>query len=58
MSNDYPRKVKAKVTRTVTQMVICNLNKDGTIDEVLDIHDEIEIHDETVDNIVEVLNYH
>jgi hypothetical protein len=36
------QKVKAKITRTVTEVVICMLDHDGNVEEILDICDELE----------------
>jgi hypothetical protein len=42
------RKVKAKITRMVTEIVTCILDKDGNVEEILDIHEE---HDSEVTDV-------
>ena len=53
-----PRRVKAKITRTVTEVAIVLLDRDGNIEEVEEVHEELEIHDATVDSIHSVLSVH
>ena len=37
-----PRQVKAKITRTVTEIAIVTLDRDGTVEEIEDVHEELE----------------
>ena len=53
-----PRRVKAKITRTVTEVVICTLDLDGNVDEVEEIMEEIDYDDITVHGIRTVLSVH
>lgn len=53
-----PRKVKAKITRTVTEIAIVLLDKDGNVDEFVETHDE---HDSEVTElhcILDVISVH
>ena len=52
------RKVKAKISRTVTEIAIVYLDKDDCIEEIDNIHDEIESEDEQVLSIIETLSVH
>lgn len=40
MKEPKPRKVKAKISRTVTEIATVYLDKDGNVEEVDEIHDE------------------
>lgn len=51
-----PRKVKAKITRTVTEIAIVTLYIDGTIDEIEDICEELEVDCIEVVSIIEVIS--
>jgi len=42
MSDQKPRRVKAKITRTVTEIAIVLLDNDGNIEEVEDTHEVID----------------
>lgn len=39
---EKPRVVKAKISRTVTEIATVVLDRDGNIEEIQDIHEEIE----------------
>jgi len=56
--NAKPRRVKAKVSRVVIEVVIATLDRDGNIEEIDDVHDELESCDEEVLNIIETLSVH
>jgi benzoyl-CoA reductase/2-hydroxyglutaryl-CoA dehydratase subunit BcrC/BadD/HgdB len=50
MSESKPRKVKAKITRVVTEVAIVYLDRDGNVEEFEETHQELdsevtELHD-------------
>ena len=45
MDMQTPKRVKAKIVRTVTEIAIVELDRDGQVDEVHDILDELEYED-------------
>jgi hypothetical protein len=47
------RKVKAKITRLVTETVTCTLDNDGNVDEIDDIHEE---HSSEVIDVVSIIS--
>ena len=48
-------RVKAKITRTVTETVTCIVDHDGNIEEIEDIHEEHE-YDILDHNVLYVIN--
>ena len=52
------RRVKAKITRTVTEIVICTLNEDGCVEEVDEVHEELDWTDAEVHSIHSVFSNH
>lgn len=52
-----PRRVKAKITRTVTEIAIVLLDRDGNVEEVEDIHDCLDYDNVILHNIREVITY-
>ena len=50
-----PRKVKAIITRTVTELAIVTLDRDGYIDDIDEILEERSSSDEDVLTVVSVL---
>jgi len=50
-----PRTVKAKISRTVTEIAIVTLDRDGCITDIHDICDELETVEEEVLSILEVI---
>jgi len=56
--NFKPRRVKAKITRTVTEIVICNLDTGGNVEEIEDVMEEIDYDDIIVHDIRVVLSIH
>ena len=58
MMEERPRRVKAKITRTVTEIVICTLDTDGNVEEVDEVLEEIDYDDIDVHNIRAVLSVH
>jgi len=53
-----PRRVKAKITRTVTEIVICLLDKYGNVEEVEDVMEELDYEVIDVHSIQSVLSVH
>lgn len=53
-----PRKVIAKITRTVTEIATVTLTRSGEVDELVEVHDELEIHDIEIDSIRTILSEH
>ena len=52
---DKPKKVKANITRTVTEIAIVTLYRDGTIDDIIDICEEIDCDDLELVSTIAVL---
>ena len=53
-----PRRVKAKIIRTVTEIAIVLLDKDGNVEEVEDVHEELDCDAIDVVSIRTVLSVH
>lgn len=53
-----PRVVKAKITRTVTEIGTVILDRDGNIEEIQEIHEEIEWDNGELLDIRTVLTEH
>jgi len=53
MSDRKPFRVKAKITRTVTEVVIATLDRNGDLYEIEDVLDEIEYDNAEVITIQE-----
>ncbi len=53
-----PRRAKVKMTRTVTEIAIVFLDRDGAVEEIEDIHEEISWDDCEIDSILAVLSVH
>ena len=58
MSEAKPRRVKAKITRTVTEIAIVLLDRDGNIEEFEETHDELDCEDLELIDIRAVLSVH
>ena len=56
MNENKPKRVKAKITRTVTEIARVVLNQDGTIDEVIEVCEELDRDDVDVIIIIDVLS--
>lgn len=59
MSESKPRRVKAKITRVVTEWAIVTLDRHGNVDEYIEQVEEIE-HGEVTDlhSIDRVISFH
>lgn len=53
-----PKRVKAKITRTVTEIAIVTLNRDGQIEEVEEIHETVEFNESVLISTLAVLSTH
>ena len=58
MSDIKPRRVKARITRTVTEVAIVLLDKNGFIEEFEETHEELFSENEELIDIREVLSEH
>ena len=56
--NMKPRKVKAKITRTVTEIAMVFLDKNGHVEEIEEIIDELATDDIKVDKIITTITIH
>ena len=56
--NVKPRKVRAKITRSVTEVVICLLDRDGNVEEIDEIMEELDYDVTDVHSIQSVLSVH
>ena len=53
-----PRKVKAKISRTVTEIAIVLLDKNGDIEEVVSVLDELDSDDMEILDLRDVISVH
>lgn len=53
-----PRRVRAKITRTVTEIAVITLTRNGEFDEYIEHIEEIEMDDVEVHNIRSVISEH
>ncbi len=58
MSDQKPRRVKAKITRTVTEIAIVLLDRKGMVEEIEDVHETIDYDDVELVDIRTVLSVH
>jgi hypothetical protein len=56
MDEEKPRRVKAKITRIVTEIAIVALDRDGNIDEHFETIEELDFECDEVINIESVLS--
>ena len=56
--NPKPRRVKAKITRSITEIVICTLDRYGCVEEVEDVLEELDYEVIDVHAIQSVLSVH
>ena len=54
MSDAKPRRVKAKITRVVTEIVIVTLDRDGLVEEIEDVLNEIDYDNVEIVTIQEI----
>jgi len=50
--------VKAKITRSVTEMVICILDSNGNVEEIEEVIEEIDYDDVNLHNVISILSVH
>lgn len=53
-----PRLVRARITRTVTELAIVTLDKHGCVDEFIETLDEIETVEIDLRSVDSVISYH
>lgn len=53
-----PRKVKAKITRVVTEIAVVYLNRDGSVDEYEECHEELDSEVTEIHDIRSILSVH
>ena len=58
MSDPKPRKVKAKITRVVTEIAIVYLDRDGNVEEFEETHEEIDYEVTELHDIRSVISDH
>ena len=58
MSIPKTKKVKAKITRLVTEIAIVVLDRDGYVEEIEEVMEEIDTDEIEVDSILAVLSVH
>jgi hypothetical protein len=58
MTDPKPRRVKAKITRTVTEIAIILLSRNGEVEEYEEQHEELDSEVEEVIEIRSVLSVH
>ena len=58
MNDAKPRKVKARIIRTVTEVATVYLDKDGNIEEYEEMHEELFCDDMNLIDIRTVLSVH
>ena len=54
--NVKPRRVKAKISRVVIEVVTAVLDRDGNIEEIEDAHYELISEDEKILDIIKILS--
>ena len=57
-SDAKPRRVKAKITRTVTEVAIVTLDRDGNVEEVEEVMEEFDYDVTEIHSIQTVLSVH
>ena len=59
MSNEVkPRRVKAKITRTVTEIAMVLLDRDGNVEELVETHEELDYEVTELHDIISVISAH
>ena len=58
MNTEKPRKVKARITRTVTEVATVYLDRDGNIEEYEEMHEELFCEDMELIDIRSVISIH
>ena len=58
MSDIKPRRVKAKITRTVTEIAIVLLDRNGEIEEIDEVHEELDCDDMELIEMHSILSVH
>jgi len=58
MCEAKPRRVKAKITRTVVEVAVIILDRDGQVEELEEVHEELDCDITDVEDIISVLSVH
>ena len=58
MREAKPRKVKAKITRMVTEIAMVYLDKDGNVEEFEETHEELDCEVTELHSIISVISNH
>lgn len=53
-----PRRVKVELTRSVTEIVVALLDKDGNIEEIEDVCEELSYDDCEIHRIISIFSVH
>ena len=56
--NTKPKRVKAKITRTVTEIAIVTLDRDGNVEELEETHEELDYEVTEIHSIQSILSVH
>lgn len=57
-TDSKPRRVRARITRTVIELAIVTLDKHGCVDEFIETLDEIETAEIDLRSVDSVISYH
>jgi len=58
MSEPKPRRAKVKLTRTVTEIAVVLLDREGNVEDVEDVHNELDYEVTELHSIHSVLSVH
>ena len=58
MTGAKPRRVKAKITRTVTEIATVLLDRDGNVDEYEELHEELDSEVTELHEVRAILSVH
>lgn len=58
MEIEKPRQVRARITRVVTELAVVKLDRGGSIEELIEVIEEIETVEIDLRSIDSVMNYH
>ena len=58
MDDQKPRRVRARITRVVTELAVVTLNRNGCLEEFIETLDEIETVEIELRSVDSVISYH
>ena len=58
MDDQKPRRVRARITRVVTELAVVTLNRNGCLEEFIETLDEIETVEIELRSVDCVISYH